>query len=81
MDDTRHRQHWLTALPTPYTEALLRQGSLHLGILHKLVRICRWAIYAYTYRQKKIQLNSQWIQLQRQSSTTGCPLVSELEVL
>lgn len=53
MDRTRHGQHWLTALPTPYTESLRDRYSLHLGILHKLVRICRWAIHAYTYRQRE----------------------------
>lgn len=49
MDRTRHGQHWLTALPTPYTESLSRQeqpSSRHIA--YKLVPMCRWDI-AYTY--------------------------------
>lgn len=37
----------------PFYWIPFRQGSLHLGILHKLVCICRWAVNAYTYRQEK----------------------------
>lgn len=52
MDRTRHGQHWLTALPTPFTESLLDRNSLHLGILHKLVRICRMG-HSCIYTQAK----------------------------
>lgn len=53
MEHTRHKQHWLTALPFPLTESLPDRNRLHLGKLHKLVRISRWVIHAYTYRQRE----------------------------
>lgn len=55
--DGPHQARTAAAHSPFYTPKPLFPYSLHLGILHKLVRICRRVIHAFTYRQREHSSN------------------------
>ena len=61
MDHTRHGQHWLTALPTPYTESLQERTAFILAYCISLYVSAGGPFMCIHTGKRTFQLNSQWI--------------------